>query len=305
MTVLYITHYLDEVFKIADRATVLKDGRRVLSKPMGELTKDSIVHSMVGETLASEKRSSAAAKTREVLSVENLQSDTGLNGVSFKAFSGEILGITGLIGSGKTECARVIFGADRAAGGKIRVWGKELSIRSPKKAVEHRIGMLPEDRKSQGLILDMEVYKNLTLASLGKYSRFGILRTKLETEAGTKLISRLGIKVSGLSQKAVNLSGGNQQKVIIAKWIATGTDIIIMDEPTRGIDVGAKQAVHRIMRELADEGKCVIFISTEVPEVLEVSDRILVMKNGRTESEYSHGVTQKEVMARILGVDNG
>ncbi len=304
ITILYITHYLDEVFTIADKATVLKDGRRVLSQSVADLTKDDIVRSMVGETLAKGKRAASHSELREVLSVEELTSRTGLNGVSFKARAGEILGITGLIGSGKTECARVLFGADRASGGRILVRGKECVIRSPKSAVRHRIGMLPEDRKSQGLVLEMEVYKNLTLASLGKYASLGVLRKRLETSASESLVSRLGIKIAGLDQRVKFLSGGNQQKVIIAKWIASGTDIIIMDEPTRGIDIGAKQAVYGIMRGLADEGKCVIFISSEVPEVLEVSDRIIVMKNGRADCEYRCGVTQKEVMAKILEVEH-
>jgi ribose transport system ATP-binding protein len=220
--------------------------------------------------------------------------------VSFRAFRGEILGITGVLGAGKSELARLIFGAARPDEGRIYLEGQEVGIRTPVEAVARGIGMVPEDRKRQGLLLEMELYKNITLSALRGMTAGPLLSRDKELAACAAMVERLGIRVSGPFQRVKNLSGGNQQKVVIGKWLLAGLKVLILDEPTRGIDVGSKAEVHRIMRTLAEEGACILFISAEVPEIVQVSDRILIMRNGRLVAEHPRGVSQKEIMHILL-----
>ena len=303
ITVLYITHYLEEVFEIGDRGTVLRDGQKVGTVRTEEVDIEDIVHMMIGHEAYSDAAAFQVKKQNhleETLRVEGLHRAGAVEDVSFTSFRGEILGITGVLGAGKTELARLIFGADKPDGGRIYLSGKPVFIRNPVEAVAHGIGMIPEDRKNQGLLLEMEIYKNITLPSLGKITKGPVLNKEKELAACEEMVKRLDIRISGPDQRAKNLSGGNQQKVVIAKWLLGNPGILILDEPTRGIDVSSKAEVHRIMRSLANQGTSVLFISAEVPEIVLISDRILVMRNGRLVGEYARGVSQKEIMHTLL-----
>ena len=301
VTVLYITHYLDEVFQITDRLTVLRDGRRVATVPTASVSREEVVRMMIGQEPGCVPQS-ATRRSRgpEAIRAEGLGRDGAIAGASFTGYQGEILGITGALGSGKTELARLLFGADRPDAGRLFVAGKPCRLRSPRDAVRHGIGMLPEDRKRFGLILEHEVYKNLSLTALARYKRGPVVIRARELEAGRRIVEQLDIKITDFHQRTGNLSGGNQQKVVVGKWLAAGPRILIMDEPTRGIDVGSKAEIHRIMRELAEGGTCILFISSEVPEILKVCDRVLVMSAGRIVAEYGRGASQEQVLQRIL-----
>jgi ribose transport system ATP-binding protein len=303
LTVLYITHYLDEVFEIGDRGTVLRDGQKVGTVNIEEVEIEDIVHMMIGqEAIAQEAaiRSTEKSHLEEALRVEDLCRSGAVESISFNSYRGEILGITGVLGAGKTELARLIFGADKPDNGTVYLSGKQAFIRNPVDAVRHGIGMIPEDRKNQGLLLEMEIYKNITLPSLKNMTAGWVLSRKKELAACEAMVRRLDIRISSPDQRAINLSGGNQQKVVIAKWLLGNPGILILDEPTRGIDVGSKAEVHRIMRRLADQGTSVLFISAEVPEIVQISDRILVMRNGRLVGQYPRGVSQKQIMHMLL-----
>jgi len=301
ITVVYITHYLEEVFLISDRITVLRDGKKVGTQPTAELDRNAVVKMMVGQDIADlAAERPRAVRGPEAIRAENLSRGRAVNGVSFAAYQGEIVGITGVLGSGKTELARLLFGADRPDRGTLFVGGRACRIASPADAVANGIGMLPEDRKRHGLILRHEVYKNVTLASLARFSRRLLVSKKRELAAVDRVVRDLSIRIRGPAQAVQYLSGGNQQKVVIAKWLVAERQVLIMDEPTRGIDVGSKIEIHRIMRALADDGACVIFISAEVPEIVRVSDRILVMQGGRIIAECPRGMSQEQVFHMML-----
>ncbi len=309
ITILYITHYLEEVFRITDRITVLKDGRKVDTCATSAVDHGGIVRMMIGQEIAEAEGPGVQAPgsgpgTRprgdEAIRVEGLSCKGAVYDVSFAAYHGEILGITGVLGSGKTELARLLFGADRADAGKMFVRGKQCRILSPRDAVALEIGMMPEDRKSQGLILGQEVYGNITIAALARLSRWILVDARREREAAREAVRRLDIRMARADQAVRDLSGGNQQKVVIAKWLVAEKKVLIMDEPTRGIDVGAKAEIHRIMRALADAGSCVIFISAEVPEIARVADRILVMRAGRIAEELPRGSSQERIIQCML-----
>lgn len=255
---------------------------------------------MVGKEFRRDVPHTFIGHGKELLRLDNFSATNRFHEISFSAYAGEILGITGVIGSGKSEIARAIFGADPYNSGTLFLEGKQVKIKSPADGLANGIGMLPEDRKTLGLIVGQSLLVNVTLSSLRKYTWARIISRKKETDAVNKLVSDLSIKTSSVDQRVQSLSGGNQQKLIIAKWLAANPRIIIMDEPTRGIDIGSKQAIYRIMRTLADSGTCILFISSEIPEITEVSDRILVMKEGRIRHEYSAGVSQEEVMHKVL-----
>ncbi len=300
-TVIYITHFLEEVFRIADRATVLRDGRRVDTRPVAELDRGTIVRLMVGQDLADAAAPPPrAARGAEAIRVEGLSRGGAVQGVSFGARRGEILGITGVLGSGKTELARLLFGADHPDGGRIWVGGVERRIGSPTDAVRLGIGMLPEDRKRHGLILAHDLMRNVSIASLRRLSRCTLVRAREELSQALEMIRALDIQSTGPRQPVRYLSGGNQQKVVLAKWLAAGKKVLIMDEPTRGIDVGAKAEIHRLMRRLADEGTCILFVTAEVPEIVKVADRVLVMQGGRITAEYGRGVGQEQIFQQML-----
>ena len=305
VTIIYITHYMDEVFEITDRATIMKDGRVIFTDFTKSLTAEMIISAMVGRDLHQNFSPELSSKRGgPALEVKKLCRDKHFYDVSLTSYYGEILGITGVIGSGKTELARAIFGADFCDAGSITVNGKKITHSHPKHALKNGIGMLPEDRKTEGLILNESVIKNLTLSHLEKVKDSFLINNRREKELSHKMVQKLNIKISGLDNKTIFLSGGNQQKVVIAKWLMADPDIIIMDEPTRGIDVGAKSEIYKIMKKLSREGKSIIFISSEVPEIIDVSDRIILMRNGKTVNEYNRGITQKELMHAMLEVNN-
>jgi ribose transport system ATP-binding protein len=305
VSVLYITHILEEVFRIAERITVLRDGKKINTVFTKEVNRNEVITMMVGESLkdAYISESTAMKGKQPVLKVENLSRKPRVNGVSFEAFPGEVLGITGLTGAGKTELSRLIFGADKLKEGLILINNKPVRIRSPLDAVKNRISLIPEDRKKDALILILELYKNITLPSLTEFSSQGVLLIRKEFDTTKYFIKKLDIKTSGVKQVVKYLSGGNQQKVVISKWLQTEPKVLIMDEPTRGIDVNAKVEIYNIVRKLAESGVCVIFVSSEVSEVVKVSDRILVLSQGRISGEFKQGVSQEEIMRTILKED--
>lgn len=306
ISVLYITHILGEVFRIADRITVLRDGKKIKTVLTEEVNRDEVITMMVGESLKNAYTSPPTGgkkSQKTILEVENLWRKPRINGVSFEASPGEVLGITGLMGAGKTELSRLIFGADKLEGGQIFINDKPVRFRSPIDAVNQGISLVPEDRKKDALVLMLELYKNITLPTLDQFVNKGVISPRKEFDVTKQAIKKLGIKTSGVNQVVKYLSGGNQQKVVISKWLQTEPKVLILDEPTRGIDVNAKVDIYNIVGKLAESGVCVIFVSTEVSEVVKVSDRILVLSHGKISGEFKQGVSQEEIMRIILQAD--
>ncbi len=285
----HISHRLDEIHRIADRVTVLRDGERVDTKKTSEVTKPQIINMMVGRVIYEQPktRSNVPPGAQVVLRVNRLNAGRLVRNVSFDLREGEILGIAGLMGSGRTETARAIFGADEIQNGTIEVRGRRVSIHSPEDAVAHGIGYLSEDRKRFGLAVNLSVRDNLAMATYDRFQHGLFIQARAVRSVTEDFIRKLNIKTPSLEQLLRNLSGGNQQKVVIAKWLIRNCDILIFDEPTRGIDVGAKSEIYTLMNELTKEGKSVIMISSELPEVLRMSDRIIVMSEGRITGELS------------------
>jgi ribose transport system ATP-binding protein len=284
IAIIYISHRMDEVYRIADRITVLRDGVRVLTESLKAVTPVQIVEAIVGRTSAAHlvhlDRSSKISKD-VVLEVENLSSGTKLADVSFSVQKGEILGLAGLMGSGRTELLNTIFGVAKANTGTIKINGKLVKISSPREAIKNRIALIPEDRRSQGLVLDHPVTENLTLPVLDSLKSSGLLSTKKILKKSLEIIQQFAIKAAQPSIRVGSLSGGNQQKVVIGKWLATDPTILMMDEPTAGVDIGTKSEILDLVRAIADSGKSVILSSSELPELLAVSDRVLVLRDGK------------------------
>ncbi len=283
--IIYISHRLNEISAIADRVTILRDGINVGERAASEITRQEMVALMVGREMTGEfpPRSVAIGPVR--LEVVRLRRGQAVRDVSFTVRRGEILALTGLIGAGRTETVRLIFGADRRDAGEIRLDGKPLAIRSPTDAIAAGIGLLPEDRKTQGLTLRHGVRENFGLPNLLRLATFGFVKASQERDEFRQYADALKIKVPNAEQLAGNLSGGNQQKVVLAKWLARRCDVLIFDEPTRGIDIGAKYEIYLLMNELAAQGKSLILVSSEMPEVIGMADRILVMHDGRITGE--------------------
>lgn len=282
VSMIYISHRMDEIFKITDRITVMRDGEFIKELVTKETTMDEVIKAMVGRNVASKKKEKSNVKPNAdiVLEVENLSSND-VNNVSFDLKKGEILGFAGLMGAGRTETARLLFGADHKHGGKIKIKGKEVSIKSTTDAVNAGIGYLSEDRKRFGLATGLSVAENAVLANLEGFTKSIIVDDLKVKESTNKYVEKIKIKTPSIHQLIKNLSGGNQQKVVIAKWLIKDADILIFDEPTRGIDVGAKSEIYNLMNELAAAGKSIIMISSELPEILRMSDRVAVMCEGR------------------------
>ena len=301
--VIYISHRLNEIFEIADRVMVLRDGEHVGTKPIGEFTRDSMIQLMVGRSLDQEFPKAAAELGEERLVVRGLSRGRRVREVSFGVRRGEVLGLTGLVGAGRTETARLIFGADRREAGIITLDGKTLRLRSPREAVAAGICLLTEDRKTQGLVLGQSVRENFGLPNLASFAWLGFIDQKREAEALEVHVGKLQIKLSSVDQSVGTLSGGNQQKVVLAKWLERNAEVIIFDEPTRGIDVGAKYEIYQLINRLAAAGKAILMISSELPEVLGMSDRILVMHEGRVTGEITDvaGATQADIMQLAVG----
>ncbi|MFN8460076.1 MAG: sugar ABC transporter ATP-binding protein, partial [Anaerolineae bacterium] len=294
--VVFISHRMEEINALADRVTVLRDGRKVGSWPVKEVNMGQLIQAMVGRSVNQLFPKTATERKAEALRVEGLQRRGVLHNVSFTAYQGEILGVAGLVGSGRTEMVRAVFGADPIDAGQIYVKGKPVSIRSPQQAIKHGLGFLTEDRKTQGLVLLMTLESNLALTVYNLLLRLGIIRQDKRRQLAQDYIERLKIRPPQADRQVRYFSGGNQQKVVLGKWLARETDILIFDEPTRGIDVGAKAEVHQLMNDLAHAGKCVMMISSELPEVLNMSDRILVMREGRLVAELSRQEATQELM---------
>ncbi len=297
--IVYISHRMDEIKVITDRVTVMRDGTYVGTLITEQSTKDDIIKMMVGRTIYEDPKtkSMVAPDAPVVLKVEHLNAGKMVQDVSFELHKGEILGFSGLMGAGRTETMRALFGADPKTSGDIWVDGKQVEIKTPEDAVKLGIGYLSEDRKQFGIVLQKTITENTTLATLGEYMRGLFINKKKEAAAAQKYVDDLKTKTPGVDQLVVNLSGGNQQKVVIAKWLCRNCDILIFDEPTRGIDVGAKNEIYHLMSQLAAEGKSIIMISSEMTEILRMSDRIVVMCEGRKTAEIAiENATQESIM---------
>jgi ribose transport system ATP-binding protein len=304
VAVVFISHHMDEVFQICDRGTVLRDGEYIATVDLAGLTEDDIIRLMVGRNLDQQYPKQAAKHGEEALRVEGLNRTGVLHDINFSAYTGEILGIAGLVGAGRTELMHAIFGADPIDSGQIVIFGKETVVKSPQAAIRAGMGLLPEDRKQQGLVLMLSVLHNMSMASLDKLTSHLLLRLGDERQQAAGFVDKLRIATPGVNQQVQFLSGGNQQKVVLAKWLASQSKILIFDEPTRGIDVGAKVEVYNLMNSLVENGVAVIMVSSEMPELLGMSDRILVMHEGSITAELSRQeATQEKILAAAMGAE--
>ncbi|MCR1840217.1 sugar ABC transporter ATP-binding protein [Murimonas intestini] len=297
--IIYISHRMDEIKRITDRVTVMRDGEYVGTVVTKDTTKDDIINMMVGRVIYEDPKteSNVPKNAPVVLKVEHLNAGKMVRDVSFELHKGEILGFSGLMGAGRTETARALFGADKKDSGEIYVNGKKVNIKSPQDAVQAGIGYLSEDRKRYGVVVDKTVAENTTMASLENFTNGIFVNNKKEKEITKKYVDALKTKTPSIEQKVKNLSGGNQQKVVIAKWLTRNCDILIFDEPTRGIDVGAKSEIYSLMNDLVKQGKSIIMISSELTEILRMSDRIVVMCEGRKTGEIGIAeATQESIM---------
>ncbi|MSU33361.1 MAG: sugar ABC transporter ATP-binding protein [Pedosphaera sp.] len=295
---IYISHRLDEIFSIADRVCVLRDGQNAGGGAIDEINRAQLISMMVGRALMDEFPSRTTLPGEVRLKVERLRRGEAVREVSFEVRRGEILALTGLMGAGRTETARLLFGADPRDSGMVRLDGRELRLDSPRQAIAEGIGLLTEDRKQQGLVLNHSVRENFGLPNLDRFSRGGFVAKEKEGLELSVHTSRLGIKTAGWEQRVGSLSGGNQQKVVLAKWLARDCEVLIFDEPTRGIDVGSKYEIYTLMNELVAAGKSIVMISSELPEVLGMADRIVVMREGRVTGEIPNArtATQEDVL---------
>lgn len=301
--IVYISHRLDEIFEIADSITVLRDGQNAGSAPAAQMTRQHMIELMVGRSIENEFPKHAADTGEVRFRVRGLTRTGIVHDVSFDVCRGEVLGITGLIGAGRTELVRLLFGADRSDSGTILLDGKPLRVNSPRDAIAAGLCLLTEDRKSQGLILCRSVCENFGLPNLSQFSRSGVLNPSAERSAFATYVQQLNIRIPDQNQLARNLSGGNQQKVVVARWLQQNAEVLIFDEPTRGVDVGTRHEIYELINNLAAQGKVIIMISSELPEVIGMSDRVLVMHGGRVTGEITdmQTVTQQQIMELAIG----
>ena len=298
VTIIYISHRLEEIFSIADDVTVLRDGTHVNTLPITAVDRDKLISLMVGRFVSEKLPKEFHAKGEVVLEIKNLNRHGVLHDINFKVHKSEVLGIAGLVGAGRTELARAILGIDKLNSGEIILHGKPVKHKTFKDAIDNGFGLIPEDRKHQGLVQIFSIRTNACLACIDKIIRRGIVNIKKEKQLASKYSDRLGVVAPNIETEVQYLSGGNQQKVIIAKWLMRDSEIIFLDEPTRGIDVGAKHEIYQLINKFTREGKTVILISSELPEVIGMSDRILVMHEGKMVGELSHEeATQEKIMA--------
>jgi rhamnose transport system ATP-binding protein len=300
--VLFISHRFDEVFALCDRVTVMRDGAHVSTDPVADLTVDAVVRRMVGRDVAALFPKQDAERGDAVLEVAGLSRSRVFSDITFTVHAGEIVALAGLVGAGRSEVVRAVFGVDRYDSGSVRVAGRALRAGRPAAAMAAGVALVPEDRRQQGLVMELSVERNATLTRRWALSRFGLLRRRAEERATREWADRLRLKAGGLGDAVSTLSGGNQQKVVLAKWLATGPRVLIVDEPTRGIDVGTKAEVHRLLSELAAGGMAVVMVSSELPEVLGMADRVLVMHEGRITAELPRSeATEETVMYAATG----
>jgi ABC-type sugar transport system ATPase subunit len=301
ISIIYISHRLEEVFRLADTVTVMRDGRVVDTLPISELDHAGLVRRMVGRDLEGASTDHLGQSGEELLRLEDVRRDGVLAPISLEVRRGEIVGLAGLRGAGRTELARCIFGADTRSGGVVTVAGRVIPAGSPGDAIRAGIGFVTEDRKSEGLILNLSVRENVTLAGLKHLAQCTFIRRNAEQRRVQALADQLQVRAASTAVATGTLSGGNQQKVVLAKWLHTDAQVLILDEPTRGIDVGARREIYRLMREIADRGAAVLMISSELPEVIGVCDRILVMHEGRLAGELPPGATEEQIMTLATG----
>ena len=305
VTILYVSHRLEEIRRLCDRVTVLRDGRFVETLVTAETTTDAIVQRMVGRPIADYFPAHAAQSPGDVLlAVQNLSGPGGFRDVSLTVRAGEIVGLAGLVGAGRSEVARAVFGVDKISTGVVTVAGQPVTIRAPRDAIAAGVGLLPEDRKRQGLVLTMNCRENFSLAMLGQWLKRRLLDRRRERAETRDYFAKLRVKTPAIDADIAGLSGGNQQKIALAKWLARQCRVLILDEPTRGVDVGAKAEIHALIDDLAAQGRGVLLISSDLPEVLNLSTRVVVMAGGRVAGELPRGqATQERVMKLMAGVN--
>jgi ribose transport system ATP-binding protein len=318
IAIIYISHRMAEVYRLADRVSVLRDGEYVGTLEKSEISSERLVQMMVGRALGDfyEHKSHLSSRTpadaiappsppAPVLEVRGLTDGRKVQPTSFELYAGEIVGLAGLVGAGRTELARLIFGADPATAGEVLLNGKRLHISSPKDAIANGIAYVPEDRKDQGLFLEMTSRQNITMNVLGKQSKAGVMNFGVLKQIATDAINNLGIRVASPATRAIDLSGGNQQKLLVARWLAINPKVLLLDEPTRGVDIGAKSEIYRIISDLAAQGVAILMISSELPEIVGMSDRVLVMREGHLVGEVGGTtgteITQENIMAYATG----
>jgi ribose transport system ATP-binding protein len=302
VTIIYVSHKISEVLELADRITVLRDGKFVTTLDADKTDRHELVSLMVGRELAESYPQKAPIGEDVLLELRKLKTAALAGEISFALRRGEILGFGGLVGAGRTELARAIFGADPIESGQILVEGKKITVTNPGQAIGHGIGLVPEDRKQHGILGHMSAKENISYSALAKVSRFGFITNRAENRLADYSKERLDIRAPDLGVRVENLSGGNQQKVVLAKWLAARCKILLFDEPTRGIDVGAKHEIHKIIRQLAQQGTGIILVSSEMPELIGMADRILVMRAGSIAGSFSKGeATQEAVLHLAMG----
>ena len=306
VSIIFISHRLEEVYRVADKVTVLRDGRWIGTHPADSLSENEIVKMMVGRELVASKTHESHSTDVSVLRLNDVHTSGIVRGVSLDLKEGEILGIAGLVGAGRTELLEAIFGVRHITQGQILLEGEQIELDSPSKAIHSGVGFVPEDRKAQGLFLNMGVRQNIVLAALDTLTRLGIVLRTRANALTSSLIKQLDIRPPNQQQRVRNLSGGNQQKVVIARWLALEPRVLLLDEPTRGIDVGAKSEIHALLDQMAKTGVAILMVSSELPEILSVCDRILVMREGRLMLETEpDSTTQDEIMRVAAGTING
>lgn len=303
ITVIYVSHRMEEIFRVCDAITVLRDGRHVVTEKIAETSRERVIHQMVGREVVFQTPQHLGRELgEELLRVEHLSSPGKFEDVSFTLRASEVLGFAGLVGAGRSEVARAIFGLDPAATGKAFVRGKEIALGSVSDALRNGIGLLPEDRKRMGLVLSMNCRENTSMASLARLTNFGFVNRANERAVVRRYAERLRVKAPTMDAPIAGLSGGNQQKIALAKWLARECSVLIVDEPTRGIDVGAKAEIHQLLDELAINGLGIVVISSELPEVMNLSRRILVMREGEISGEVQRGASQEAMMRLMAGI---
>lgn len=304
VSIVYVSHKMDEIFRIADRITVLRDGSYIGTRPSRETHSDELIQMMVGRELSSKKRSQPHATTDKILEVSDLSTDRLAN-ISFTLNRGEVFGIAGLVGSGRSEIGTALFGLDKIRGGTISLKGATFAPSSPRDAVRKGIGLLPEDRKIMGLIAQMSVKENMSLSSLAGCGSSGWIEDELELSRYEVAAKQTRLKTAGPDVEVTSLSGGNQQKVLVGRWLMVSPDVYFLDDPTRGVDVGAKEDIYTIIEELAASGKGVLLVSSELPELLRCCDRIMVMHNGRATGTMDAGsATQEGIMSLAMAMED-
>ena len=301
VTIIYISHRIAEVFQISDRVSVLRDGKFIKTVPTAQVDRDELIRLMVGREVSDTYPKRDFTPGDVVLELQDV-SGNGVEHISFAVHSGEILGLSGLVGAGRTETMRMVFGADPVDSGTILLNGQPIHPTHPSDAVKLGIGLIPEDRKQQGLLLNLPIFTNISMATMGDISHFTVLNSRKEKEKVNRLVYTVTVKTPSIAQLVRNLSGGNQQKVVLAKWLAANCKVLIFDEPTRGIDVGARHEIYKLMNELCRQGIAIVMISSDMEEILGMSDRILVLCEGR-----QAGILEREEFSQetILSLASG